>query len=297
MSKKLFLIILSAVVLLFILASCADSNRIGSAKNVLKGGKGNPGPQAACNDHIDNDGDGFCDFLWKKSSCMDGSTPGDPDCLSKSDDDEAGSCVVECNSNDECEADGVVDSPYCGGDGNVYEDFISHTCDNAGTCQASCSQNSQPQLIETCSGGCTSGSCNITVCGNGIIEPGEVCDDGSLNGQPNQCNTFCNGFTEEDDTEIIFECNTSGSCNITICGNGIIEFGEVCDDGTINGQEGQCNNLCNGITEEDDNEPWIGIHFGIRAQTNNDQQIYTDDFEKLIVEALIPNKIVLSIPT
>jgi cysteine-rich repeat protein len=50
-------------------------------------------------------------------------------------------------------------------------------------------------------------------CGNGDIEGNEVCDDGPLNGQPNKCNTLCDGIT-------------SGTCN-----NGIVEPEEECDDG------------------------------------------------------------------
>jgi len=43
---------------------------------------------AACSDNIDNDGDGFCDFAWKKASCSDGSIVGDSDCTSKDGDSE-----------------------------------------------------------------------------------------------------------------------------------------------------------------------------------------------------------------
>jgi len=33
-----------------------------------------------CSDHIDNDGNGYCDFLNKKGYCEDGSRLGDPNC-------------------------------------------------------------------------------------------------------------------------------------------------------------------------------------------------------------------------
>lgn len=35
--------------------------------------------QSQCNDGVDNDGDGFCDLAT--STCTDGSTPGDAQCL------------------------------------------------------------------------------------------------------------------------------------------------------------------------------------------------------------------------
>ena len=55
--------------------------------------------------------------------------------------------------------------------------------------------------------------CTIeSVCGNGIIEPPEMCDDGNLlNGDG--CSDVC---TIE-----------------SVCGNGIIEPPEMCDDGNL----------------------------------------------------------------
>lgn len=52
------------------------------------------------------------------------------------------------------------------------------------------------------------------VCGNGLVETGEACDDGSaLNGGPNRCAADCSGTTP------------------AVCGNSVVETGEGCDDG------------------------------------------------------------------
>jgi len=60
---------------------------------------------------------------------------------------------------------------YCGGDGNVYKDFISY---NPSTCAAS----SAAILVATCSTGCSSGACNLppppcaqtsTACANNTV--------------------------------------------------------------------------------------------------------------------------------
>lgn len=52
------------------------------------------------------------------------------------------------------------------------------------------------------------------VCGNGLIETGEACDDGAaLNGGPNRCAANCAGTTP------------------AVCGNAVVEVGEGCDDG------------------------------------------------------------------
>lgn len=53
-----------------------------------------------------------------------------------------------------------------------------------------------------------------TLCGNGITETGEACDDGLENGQPGYCNSACNGTIP------------GGTC-----GNAVVEAGETCDTG------------------------------------------------------------------
>ena len=63
------------------------------------------------------------------------------------------------------------------------------------------------------------------VCGNGILEPGEQCDDGNLvNGDG--CSSTCTIETPPPPP---------------VCGNGIVEAGEQCDDGNlINGDGCSC---------------------------------------------------------
>src|SRR5699024_2619275 len=64
----------------------------------------------------------------------------------------------------------------------------------------------------------------VDLCGNGVIDDGEECDDGEENGQPNKCNTTCDGPTP------------------ALCGNQIVEDGEDCDDGGDNSAD--CNYDC-----------------------------------------------------
>lgn len=74
------------------------------------------------------------------------------------------------------------------------------------------------------------------LCGNGIIDEDEACDDGTdeqgqpLNGQPNFCNADCTGTTTP------------------VCGNGVREEGEMCDDGDDNGTPNNCADDCQGTT-------------------------------------------------
>ena len=53
------------------------------------------------------------------------------------------------------------------------------------------------------------------ICGNGVVESGEACDDGSYNSdsRPNGCRT---------------------DCRAAYCGDGVIDNGEACDDGGAN---------------------------------------------------------------
>jgi len=75
-------------------------------------------------------------------------------------------------------------------------------------------------------------SVHVYVCGNGLREDEELCDDGENNGRyaynayDKFCNTFCNGWAP-------------------YCGDSIIQstFGETCDDGNNNSGDG-CNSLC-----------------------------------------------------
>ena len=95
---------------------------------------------------------------------------------------------------------------------------------------------------------------STSVCGNGIIEPGEVCDDGNLVNN-DRCDNTCtriaacgNGYIEIgeqcDDGNSVNGDGCDNTCTLTaVCGNGIIELGENCDDGnSVNGDG--CTNSC-----------------------------------------------------
>jgi len=88
-----------------------------------------------------------------------------------------------------------------------------------------------------------------SVCGNGILEAGEACDDRDLD-NGDGCNSQCR-------IEDTFRCRTNAGCAskncvnhickekvVTIaCGNGILEAGEACDDGDLDNGDG-CNSQC-----------------------------------------------------
>ncbi len=68
------------------------------------------------------------------------------------------------------------------------------------------------------------------VCGNGVVELGEGCDDGADNGAGQACDATCQPHA-------------------VVCGNGVVDPGEACDDGPDNADTNSCtadctNNLC-----------------------------------------------------
>jgi cysteine-rich repeat protein len=73
--------------------------------------------------------------------------------------------------------------------------------------------------------------CTPIVCGNGVIQPGEQCDDGDTSGGDG-CSAACT-------IEPGFTCSGQPSaCIPIVCGNGVLQPGEQCDDG--NTAAGDC---------------------------------------------------------
>ena len=77
-------------------------------------------------------------------------------------------------------------------------------------------------------------------CGNGVLDPGEQCDDGNtVNGDG--CNALCQ-------IEANWTCPIPGQpcVNLAVCGNGILTSNEACDDGnTVSGDgcSGDCQTI------------------------------------------------------
>lgn len=123
------------------------------------------------------------------------------------------------------------------------------------------------QILPTSGGNSSTPSQIISsVCGNGVREGAEICDDGNRNAF-DSCNNQClavtvaacrNGIkegTEEcDDGNSVNTDFCSNSCKLPVCGNAIKEGGEACDDGNTNNID-TCPNSCqapvcgNGIKE------------------------------------------------
>ncbi|MBV9946150.1 MAG: DUF4215 domain-containing protein, partial [Myxococcales bacterium] len=74
-------------------------------------------------------------------------------------------------------------------------------------------------------------------CGDGVIQPGEQCDDGNV-ASGDGCSAYCQ-------IESGYTCPSPGHACVPIqtCGNGRIDGSETCDDGNTVGGDG-CNAAC-----------------------------------------------------
>jgi fibro-slime domain-containing protein len=103
----------------------------------------------------------------------------------------------------------------------------------------------------------------VTDCGDGMVGPGEECDDGTNRGGYNECAPGCvygprcgDGVVQTEDGEVCDEGDTGnlgqyGGCGPDCqpgprCGDGVVqtEDGEVCDDGMNLGTYGGCGPNC-----------------------------------------------------
>jgi hypothetical protein len=148
--KIVSLVFLSAIVISLILSGC------GSTTGEAKGGKPGGGPQPACNDGEDNDGDNLCDYLgcWLGRGKDKVWMASDPGCDSAEDTDEY--------------------NAYCG-DSACNDDETCLTCpSDCGDCPSYCGDGS-------CNGGENCATCPVDcgycppVCGNGDCEINESC--------------------------------------------------------------------------------------------------------------------------
>jgi cysteine-rich repeat protein len=156
-------------------------------------------------------------------------------------------CTVDCQVIEgwQCTNDDVC-APICG-DGMVLDeddgvpDYYVEGCDDANAVSGDGCTACKVEEGWACEGA-PSDCTQFQDCGNGIVEPGEECDDGTMDNSdsfPDACRTNCQNHR---------------------CGDITIDSDEECDDGnTVDTDE--CSNLCqynvevscnDGLDEDDD---------------------------------------------
>ncbi len=97
---------------------------------------------------------------------------------------------------------------------------------------------------------------SAAVCGNGIVETGEACDEGEANADTGACKPDCSaaycgdGLVQEgvevcDDGNAVDDDGCSNACLLPAsCGDGIVQDPEECDEGEANGNDAACTLEC-----------------------------------------------------
>lgn len=91
------------------------------------------------------------------------------------------------------------------------------------------------------------------MCGDGVLDAGEDCDDGAANSDTAACKLDCtaqscgDGFVGPleacDDANTIDDDGCTNACGLPTCGDGITHASEVCDDGNAD-ENDSCTSLC-----------------------------------------------------
>ena len=134
-------------------------------------------------------------------------------------------CSARCRVETGC-GDGVVCDGEACDDGNTVDcDGCSSTCQveigllcGDGILNEPCGEQCEPPVLGRCDAQCQL----VPYCGDGNVDPGEQCDEGSLNGMPGHCTL---------------------NCMLPGCGDGVVDPGEDCDDGNTLDCDG-CSSTC-----------------------------------------------------
>src|SRR5690606_20698501 len=148
--------------------------------------------------------------------------------------------------------------------GGVCEDGVTPCTDDPSVCagigSGACMHADAPGCFAcvledgwTCS---RAGTCRATECGDGLVAGLEFCDDGKQCGDGSACvdDGDCtqgrcearsgDGCDERCNLEPNFHCEVPGEpCEATVCGDGVAEGSEQCDDGNTDLGDG-CNPFC-----------------------------------------------------
>jgi len=158
----------------------------------------------------------------------------------------ASDCGLVCSTDSDCGTNNYIDSLFCQ-DGNVYQNYITYTCNNAGLANSACSNATEAKLKTTCSDNesCNNGSCvnpNVACtvasdCGTNSYDGPAFCKNNDLgNIYQNYITYTCSNAGTESSS-----CSNSTEPNlITAC-----PFGQTCANGICvnpNASHNECNN-------------------------------------------------------
>jgi cysteine-rich repeat protein len=182
-----------------------------------------------------------------------------------------------------CACDPGYAGDATGRDCQNIDDCAAAPCHNGGTCT-----DGIQAFTCTCAPGYVGDTCDLTVCGDGIVIAGEQCDDGN-NVDGDGCSAACgiearcgDGIVtageECDDGNNIDGDGCSATCRAPVCGDGVVnQPSELCDRGAQNGVAGSgCEADC---TLE------VGVELSLRIHEHCDPNsvsiLFTQDTQDL----------------
>lgn len=139
--------------------------------------------------------------------------------------------VVNCSSNSECGISGFTDGLICQNN-NVFGNYITYTCNNAGQQSSYCSNSTAVQLDHNCLTNqvCNNGACNnqniicttITDCGTNGYVGALFCQNGNVFQNfttyscinPGTAQSYCNNFTAP---LLKQTCSSGQTCSNGVC--------------------------------------------------------------------------------
>ena len=184
-------------------------------------------------------------------------------------------CRLDC-SFASC-GDGVVDTGETCDGGDKSQDCVygelsctvcSFSCEEIGGTIHVCGDGTVDTEEEVCDDGANNSNteidacrenCSFASCGDGVLDTGEGCDEGTNNSDSGTCDTTCvlatcgDGIkdTGEACDEGVNNSDTADACRtnclVFSCGDGILDTGEDCDNGSSNSDitTGACRTNCN----------------------------------------------------
>lgn len=173
--------------------------------------------------------------------------------------------MIERNADPVC-GDGQVQGTEQCDDGNTADgDGCSSICVTEPTVETACDDsvdNDLDGLVDCADNDCASAAVCTAVCGDRVIDPGEECDDGNSidgDGCTAACEmeagpeTICDDRADNDGDGLV-DCMDPDCLNVAfcLCGNGVVEGLEECDDGNNTDGDG-CSSSC-----LDENQPMCG---------------------------------------
>ncbi len=223
------------------------------------------------NNQVDDDG---CTNGCKLPVCGDGIVNDTDECDDGNQTDDDG-CTNGCklpvcgdgivNGTDGCDDGNQIDGDACTNACTVA------ACGDGSTCSDAACTSGPGGGVEGCDDGNTadndgcSAVCQLEGCGDGIVQTGEACDDGTANGATAPCLTDCTvaacgdgstcsdaactsgaggGVEGCDDGNQVDDDGCTNACTLPVCGDGIINGSDLCDDGAANADTAPCLSGC-----------------------------------------------------